>query len=552
MELQPAVEGQREHCKQVALDIRDLAKKMGVRYELELQHAMTTAESELSPEGLRPSAASSSDDTLHPTAQHRIQGLKVQAGAALSSFDANCWPLCFTEFFYGDCAPNLKRPSPLTFKQLFSYLMVREELEYSLQDDTEPYRAKAMCRWDKPKFAMVFASVLRSLQLLQSTKMAFGGRKCETTFKKDLSIIAKATAADFERAQVMLPPEVSIIGAFTTPIVRENSAVHTALKHLLMSTSTVPLTEGHKMATRQFGFALSNHFGPLKLFYTANFADTYSPLTVLLYDGDFSGVAAEHARCLGRTSITLFENAPKMPTLRNMHRIVAAHPTIQAKLFLLLEKVLMTEMLCIHGAFIGRFGMNSAGLPAVHTFEDDYASNGEPGLANFATSVLSPLEAQGRGFSHGHKKVMGVPRTAEAKLRHMFTQEDDTLRDTLRCARDEMLRCAATIMYDSATLPAEQLGEEVLPEPFSKKQQVQSRLDGGEEIDGSCRTKLKVTPPEPQGHVTRERTTAEAELRACRSFFKEVPLTGCQQSAMPTYRLPQAFGQIDVPDQHGF
>ena len=131
----------------------------------------------------------------------------------------------------------------------------------------------------------------------------------------------------------MLPTEVSIIGAFTTPKLRENSAVHTALKHLLMSTSTVPPTEGHKMATRQFGFALSNHFGPLKLFYTANLADTYSPLAVLLYDGDFSGVAAEHARCLGRASINLFENAPKMPTLRNMHRIVAAHPTIQAKLF---------------------------------------------------------------------------------------------------------------------------------------------------------------------------------------------------------------------------
>ena len=43
--------------------------------------------------------------------------------------------------------------------------------------------------------AMVFASVLRSLRLLQSTKLAFGGRKCENTFKKDLRIVANATAA---------------------------------------------------------------------------------------------------------------------------------------------------------------------------------------------------------------------------------------------------------------------------------------------------------------------------------------------------------------------
>ena len=100
-------------------------------------------------------------------------------------------------------------------------------------------------------------------------------------------------------------------------------------------------------------------------------------------------------------------------------------------------------------------------------------------------------------------------------------------------------------MYDSAALPGEQLGEEVLPEPFSRKQRVQSRLDGGEEIDGSSRTSLEVTPSEPPGQVVWERTVAEAELRACRNFYSEVPLTGCQQSASPTYRLPQAFGQIE-------
>ena len=66
--------------------------------------------------------------------------------------------------------------------------------------------------------------------------------------------------------------------------------------------------------------------------------------------------------------------------------------------------------------------------PRCTSYEDDYASNGEPGLANFATALLSPLEAQGRGFSHGHTKVMGVPRTAEGKLRHMFEQEDEALR----------------------------------------------------------------------------------------------------------------------------
>ena len=101
----------------------------------------------------------------------------------------------------------------------------------------------------------------------------------------DFGIIANASAAYFERARAVLPVESSAISAFTSPAVRENITVHTALKHLLMPTATVPLTEGHKMATRHFGFALSNHFGSLKLFYTANLADTYSRMTVMLYDG---------------------------------------------------------------------------------------------------------------------------------------------------------------------------------------------------------------------------------------------------------------------------
>ena len=65
----------------------------------------------------------------------------------------------------------------------------------------------------------------------------------------------------------------------------------------------------------------------------------------------------------------------------------------------------------------------------------------------------------------------------------------------LQRIRDQVLTHAATIMYDSATLPAKQLGEEVLPEPFSKKQHVQRRLEGGEEIGGSSRMLLEFLPP---------------------------------------------------------
>ena len=79
----------------------------------------------------------------------------------------------------------------------------------------------------------------------------------------------------------------------------------------------------------------------------------------------------------------------------------------------------MTELLGVQDAFIDELVLDpfqKSRPPRCTSYEDDYASNGELGLTNFATTLLSPLEAQGRGFSHGHKKVMGVPRTDEGKL----------------------------------------------------------------------------------------------------------------------------------------
>jgi hypothetical protein len=129
----------------------------------------------------------------------------------------------------------------------------------------------------------------------------------------------------------------------------------------------------------------------------------------------------------------------------------------------------------------------------VYDLEDDYASVGEPGLANFMTYMIEPLEAQGRGFTHGHKKVTGVPNSRAATLKTLFANSDDALKAFMEKMRAEVLRAAETLQYDSAVVPAKQLGVPVRPEPFSRKQQAQSRLDGGEEIDGKTKRTLLYT-----------------------------------------------------------
>ena len=112
------------------------------------------------------------------TAAHWVSDpatLRVHTGAPLSLFDPAAWVACLTEFFYGDCAPNLDRPAKISWRYLFRYLMNREELEYHLDTDLQNYGARYKAnpdsRWNTPEFAALAVDAVRKLQVLQSTKV---------------------------------------------------------------------------------------------------------------------------------------------------------------------------------------------------------------------------------------------------------------------------------------------------------------------------------------------------------------------------------------------
>ena len=164
-----------------------------------------------------------------------------------------------------------------------------------------------------------------------------------------------------------------------------------------------------------------------------------------------------------------------------------------------MEQLTVAEFLCIQGAFIGNMSLDclDPGLSQWEA-EDAHASNGSPGFANFVTSMIEPLESQGRGFAHGRKKVNGVRSCRAARLQRIFETNDEELHAFLKRLRVAVLEAASTIQYDAADLPAAQLGVQVLPEPFSAKQRLQTRFDGEVEIDGeTVRPDLPVTPVTP-------------------------------------------------------
>ena len=162
-----------------------------------------------------------------------------------------------------------------------------------------------------------------------------------------------------------------------------------------------------------------------------------------------------------------------MPALQAMHRALAKHPMLQVELFLLLDDLVHTELCCME-AFIGKTRYGIRDKQPVR--EDDFASSIQIGIAQFPRSALKPLEAQGRGFTHGHEKIISVPRTRAARLKQLFTKaaatehSEDELSRWCQQAREAVLQAACTLQYDSAVYSGAQLGVALRPAPFFSRQ----------------------------------------------------------------------------------
>ena len=145
-----------------------------------------------------------------------------------------------------------------------------------------------------------------------------------------------------------------------------------------------------------------------------------------------------------------------------------------------------------------------------------------------------------------------IPAARDHDVVGLFRERDSVvLHNLLRELQQALISCAESLQYEASNLPASQMGQTVLPEKFTKKQQLQSRLDGGLELDGTRRLLLESTPQELPGHHVREHSRAHAEQRPLLSFYSQVPLQGCHQSLMPTYRLPQSVCSVTPLDEVG-
>ena len=116
-----------------------------------------------------------------------------------------------------------------------------------------------------------------------------------------------------------------------------------------------------------------------------------------------------------------------------------------------------------------------------------FSSTGDFGVAGMARGVVKALEAQGRGFAHGHEKIHSGPQTKAIDFWHLITRRccganGDSSNDGasehfsfagavldqwMRKHRDECLLDASTKQYDSSIECGRQFGIPELKEVFA-------------------------------------------------------------------------------------
>ena len=171
--------------------------------------------------------------------------------------------------------------------------------------------------------------------------------------------------------------------------------------------------------------------------------------------------------------------------------------------------------------------MRQALAPEASEVHDNCAASLQPSIAPGVEDLQQPLEAQGRGFSHGHAKGHSRVGAGIRWVQGTLRGQGGELLGAVKLLRRRLLGAAATVQCESAREPGLQLGVSVAPEPFTALQQRQSRMDGGFEDDGSRRDLAPVAPPFVQPHIAAEQRQAAAEGREARAgtlAFKEAPL----------------------------
>ena len=137
---------------------------------------------------------------------------------------------------------------------------------------------------------------------------------------------------------------------------------------------------------------------------------------------------------------------------------VASSPRATAKYFLLMEELTFRHLYGIDKIVPGSHRVRAAS--GFFDRDDDWASSATPGLSGMVVAAFEPLEAQGRGFQHGHRKVRGRPagivQLWKSLMQSMLSAEhrEDEPRSSVKSHNENLLQAVSAVQYESALLQA--------------------------------------------------------------------------------------------------
>ena len=100
-----------------------------------------------------------------------------------------------------------------------------------------------------------------------------------------------------------------------------------------------------------------------------------------------------------------------------------------------MEELSYRHLFRVNVAMLGNFRISS--LTGALDSGDDYASSGFRGLVDFVQALIKIIEAQARGFAHGHGKIHSQPNGTQDILKCLeeVAQEIDALKQTSGAAQ---------------------------------------------------------------------------------------------------------------------
>ncbi|CAK9025806.1 unnamed protein product, partial [Durusdinium trenchii] len=408
----------------------------------------------------------------------------------LSMFEPGTWAMAFPTLFpWGDGVPFLKRETSMEASEVFRYLLLREELQYSGDAGVE----------DEEQLLPTMYDVQRRLTLMRTSK-AYVKR---SGFGRHCSVIASVTSEHLLKAMALHGEKADIRELLRSPDV--DVPLKRALGSVLQASSNVLGTEGHRSQIRLRGHAAGWHYGPSHIFVTPNLADSRASLLLQLHLQGGSRVEAYEV------DLAWDLEAPALPSLSAMRRILAADPVSQARFFdvmmtLFFEEILGTLPPLTRASFRGGLARD---------FEDGFAASTHAGCFGDVAAFCGPLETQGRGSMHPHILVVLLGHDLGNRLRSVLATaaRGELVIELERWSR-AVLQAASRIRYDSQQALSQQLEQEVCPPPLSENQRAAC---------GRQYSDVPLRSTEPDGHEAA--TESSTPLR----------LTGCFASLRPHY-----------------